>query len=180
MGTETFREAVRADAGALGALHVASWRETYDGMIPDAVLAALSVDAKTTMWKQILDNPAAFDCAAVILAEERGKTVGFASCGPQRDRALADAGFSGAFGAIYVLRSHQRQGIGRSLMATMSEVLLRSGHTGASLWVLRENTPARAFYTRLGGIVAGEKTDARPEATLTEDAYAWRDLSLFW
>ncbi len=63
-------------------------------------------------------------------------------------------------------------------MSAMSSKLSAAGHTAASLWVLRENTPARAFCERLGGIIVGEKIDEMPDAALVEDAYGWLDLSL--
>jgi len=90
---------------------------------------------------------------------------------------LIDKGFGGEFHAIYLLRSHQGRGVGRSIMNAMSGELSAAGYNGASLWVLRENVPARAFYEKLGGITVGEKIDGGADATLVEDAYGWCDLS---
>jgi ribosomal protein S18 acetylase RimI-like enzyme len=171
------REAIQTDAATLGALHVASWHETYAGIIPDEMLAGLSVETRTAMWSKILGDPDASGDTAVFVAEDGGRIVGFGSCGKQRDRTLADAGFGGEIGAIYIFRSHQNRGVGRSIMAAMSQALSGLGHTAASLWVLRDNTPARTFYEGLGGEIVGEKSDKRPNATLVEVAYGWRDLS---
>jgi len=169
------REANRADASIIGALHVASWRETYEGILPDETLAGLSVEARTAMWSTVLGDPD--EGTYVLVAEEGGNVVGFGSCGRQRDEALADAGFSGEIGTVYVLRSSQNRGAGRLLMAAMAEAMSSRGHMAASLWVLRENARARAFYEYLGGEMIGEKKDEQPEATLVEVAYGWRDLS---
>lgn len=173
----TFRKATQADAIAIGTLHVASWHETYTGLLPDAILAGLSVDARTAMWSTVLAAPDEFGCIAVVVAEDNGRVIGFGSCGQQRDHGLTAKGFTGEFGAIYVLRSHQGRGVGRSLIAAMSRELSAVGHGAACLWVLRQNAPARAFYEKLGGIVVGEKIDEGPDATLVEDAYGWHDLS---
>jgi len=43
MTSVTLRRATLDDAEALGALHVASWHETYVGIIPDEMLAGRSV-----------------------------------------------------------------------------------------------------------------------------------------
>ncbi len=51
MGGVIPRPANVADADAIGALHVAAWRETYTGILPDEMLAALSVEARRTMWQ---------------------------------------------------------------------------------------------------------------------------------
>lgn len=178
MGAITLREASPADAAAIGALHVASWRETYAGLLPAALLAGLSVDARSVMWGRIIAEPEAFGGAAVIVAEADGALIGFGSCGGQRDAALAAAGYGGEIGAVYVLSAHQHQGTGRALIAALAQALSALGHEGASLWVLRENAPARLFYERLGGEIVGEKQEeAQPGLTLVELAYGWRDLS---
>lgn len=177
MADVTLRRASQEDAAALGALHVASWHETYTGILPAEMLAGLSVDARTAMWSKVLGSPNEFGCAAVFVAENTGRFIGFGSCGQQRDDTLTNKGFSGEFSAIYVLRSHQGRGIGRSIFAAMSNELSAVGHAAACLWVLRQNAPARTFYEKLGGIIVDEKIDERPDATLIEDAYGWRDLS---
>lgn len=171
------REAKSADAAEIGSLHVASWHETYAGIVPADMLAGLSIDTRTAMWSKFLGDPDAFGGTSAFVADDGGRIVGFGSCGRQRDERLADAGFSGEIGAIYVLRSHQHRGLGRSIMAVMSRALSGLGHTAASLWVLRENAPARTFYECLGGVIIGEKRDEQPDATLVEVAYGWRDLS---
>ena len=178
MDAINFRSATPADARALGALHVASWRETYAGILPDHMLARLSVAARAAMWAGILGDPEAHAGTAVFLAEDRKRLVGFGSCGRQRDEALAGSGFTGEIGAIYVLRSHQNLGVGRALMRLMAQALLRADCRAASLWVLRENLVAGNFYERLGGTIVGEKTDAAPEISLVETAYGWGDLSV--
>jgi ribosomal protein S18 acetylase RimI-like enzyme len=173
----SLRKATQEDAETLGALHVVSWQETYPGILPEGMLASLTVDDRIAMWRRILTTPDDFGCAVVIVAETGGSAIGFGACGKQRDQDLIDAGFSGEFGAIYVLRSHQRRGVGRSLMVSLSKELSAAGHKAASLWVLRGNDPARAFYDRMGGLIVGERIDEMLGATLTEDAYGWRDLS---
>jgi ribosomal protein S18 acetylase RimI-like enzyme len=105
------------------------------------------------------------------------RIVGFGACGRQRDERLAASGYGGEIGALYILRAHQHRGIGRALMAALARALAELGHDAASLWVLRENAPARAFYEALGGEIVGEKSDASPGGTLVELAYGWRDLS---
>jgi GNAT superfamily N-acetyltransferase len=169
-----YRIAGPADAPVLGALHVASWRASYAGMLPDAMLAELSVEARAAMWGVILGNASAG--ATVHVAEEGGQTIGFGCCNPQRDATLATQGFGGEIGAIYVLAASQGKGVGRMLMHRMARTLLDQGLGAAALWVLRDNRVARLFYERLGGVVVGERTEQEYEAVLVEHAYGWRDL----
>ena len=169
------RRATPEDAERLAALHVAAWRETYAGLLPESVLAAQSVAARAAMWTEILGNPTAETSAWLV---ENGATpAGFGACGRQRDAGLSAAGFEAEIGALYLLRAHQGRGLGRALMQAMAAEMRARGHTTIALWVLRENTTARAFYRHLGGEEVAEKQDRRGTATLTELAYGWRDLS---
>lgn len=176
MDAISYREAKPEDAVPLGALHVASWRETYAGIFPDQLLDGLSAEARATMWHKVLSDPAAFDHSVVFVAERGGELIGFGACGAQRDAALKAQGYDGEIGAVYVLRAHQRAGIGRRLMGLMAGKLLEQGHGSANLWVLRENGPAQAFYERLDGALIGEKAETHSGATRTELAYGWSDL----
>jgi ribosomal protein S18 acetylase RimI-like enzyme len=130
------------------------------------------------MWAQMLRDPAANRDARVYVADRNGAMIGFAACGAQADAALAAAGFDGEIGAIYLRKAAQRRGIGRLLMSKAAADLQGRGFTGASLWVLQGNLPARRFYEQLGGILVGEKRDERPEGVLIELAYGWKDLGL--
>ena len=177
MGAVSFREAKSSDAAALGELHVASWRESYAGLLPDHLLDALSAEARSAMWGAILSDPATSGGTTVFVAESEGGIVGFGACGSQRDEALKAEGFDGEIGAIYVIRSHQRAGVGNSLMRLMSRKLLDEGRRAAALWVLRENVSARTFYERLGGALVGDRKYEDSGAMLAEVAYGWRDLS---
>lgn len=173
----TLREAVPADAVALGDVHVASWRETYAGLLPDAMLALLSVEARVAMWASVLGDPSASGTVSVIVAEAEDRIVGFGACGRQRDAALAGQGFDGEIGAIYLLRAYQGTGAGRALMGELARALTGAGQSAVSLWVLRENAQARGFYEALGGEVLDERVDDGPDGAIVEVAYGWRDLS---
>ena len=177
MSAARLRPAVLADAAVIGAVHVESWRETYSGLLPDAMLAELSVERWAAMWGELLGDPGTAENMAIFVAENEGRIVGIGGCGPQRDEALAKSGFTGEFGMIYVLRSHQGRGLGRSIMASLARSLAKLGHAKASLWVFRENERARRFYERLGGTIVGEKAGERNGALLVDLAYGWSDLS---
>jgi GNAT superfamily N-acetyltransferase len=171
------RPALIEDAERLGALHVASWREAYAGILPDEILSALSVEDRVAMWSMIIGEAPEVAGSAVWVAEEDGGLAGLGSCGLQRDRGLREQGFDAEIFAIYILKSHQGLGLGRGLMAVMASFLLDRGHRTAALWVLRENAAARAFYEHLGGEPVAEQVEMRPEAALVELAYGWRDLA---
>ena len=175
IGPWRLREATPADAQAIAEVHVRSWRETYTGLMPQAVRDGLSVERRPAGWTRMLTDPTV--ATKVWVAETDGGLVGFGAAGPQRSPDLADQGFSGEIEAVYVLASCQGQGIGGALIHRMATHLIAQGHRTAALWVLRENAPARAVYERLGGVVCGEQTDDRMETVLVESAYGWTDLA---
>jgi ribosomal protein S18 acetylase RimI-like enzyme len=159
------RVATLDDAPGLGNMHVASWRETYAGILPDKMLSSLSVEGRVAMWDQFLRQPTTSSSTVVYLAERGGSILGFGSCGAQRTENLKDRGYDGEFSAIYVLSAFQGQGIGARLLGKMSLDLIARGFGAAALWVLRENLRARRFYEYHSGQVIAEREDDR--ATLS-------------
>jgi len=172
------RRACVADAEAIAAVHVTSWRETYIGLIPEGMLAGLSVDERSSRWRRILGEPDPAVATAGFVACVADETiVGFGSCGLQRSQDLVTAGFDGEFQAVYILRAAQHRRVGHALMAEMARDLSSRGLRAGSLWVLEENHPAPGFYEALGGRVVGRRDDQRGEGViLAELAYGWTTL----
>lgn len=168
------RIATVADSDSIGAIHVAAWREAYAALMPASHLAALNAESRAAMWRQAISTGTA---RGVYVAVDRGVMIGFGACGHQRTSALADRGFTGEIGAIYVLRFGQRRGAGRLLMRAMARRLLAEGERGLGLWVLRDNQPARQFYERLGGVVIADRAGSPTTGDVPETAYGWRDLT---
>jgi GNAT superfamily N-acetyltransferase len=167
----TIRPATDADVLAMAKVHIVSWRETYPGMLPEPMLARMSIADEAIRWQRLLDRPRAWGGAAAFVAELDGALVGYGSCGGQRTPPLMDAGFTGEVGELYVLQRAQRRGAGSGLMKAMAGALLERGHHAMSLWVLEQNSPARRFYESLGGVPIAKK-----RAGLAEVAYGWSDL----
>jgi GNAT superfamily N-acetyltransferase len=140
-------------------------------MLPEPMLARMSIASEAIRWQRILDRPRAWGEAISFVADQHGSVVGYGSCSDQRSQVLRERGFGGEISELYVLRSAQRQGVGSGLMRAMAEALLERGHQGMSLWVLEQNQAARQFYERLGGTAIAEK-----RTDLLEVAYGWADL----
>jgi len=171
------RMATIDDASAIGAVHVASWRETYAGLLPQDMLDGLSAEGRAAMWATVLDAPASYNGTRVYVAERAGEILGLGACGGQHDAAMRERDFAGEIGAIYILRAQQGVGVGRGLMNLMARDLMARPMFGASLWVLRENVGARRFYEGLGGTIIVEKEVAEGNTPLHEIAYGWPDLT---
>ena len=163
------RRAEAGDADAIANVHVASWRTTYGGLLPDDFLASLSRAHYSQRWQRTLDDPT----HRVYVAENAEGVIGFASGG--RERA-GETGYSGELYAIYVLRDAQGHGHGRRLVQAVVGGLRELELPDMIVWVLRENAPARRFYERLGGIYVREQPITIGSTRLEEVSYGWRSL----
>ena len=164
------RLATIEDAGAIARTHVASWKATYPGIVPQDHLDSLNVEESAGRWQSRLIAPS----DVVIYVTDCGGTIcGFASGGLARAEI---PGFSGELYAIYVSPEAHSRGIGSRLFSATVKSLQHSGHGSMYVWVLEEN-PSRRFYERMGG---SQITTAEIEIggkTLTEVSYGWPDLT---
>jgi ribosomal protein S18 acetylase RimI-like enzyme len=163
------REARLDDAEAIARAHVEAWRTTYVGMLPADFLASLSEEHYGERWRRVIGDRS----GRVFVAEENEQVVGFASGG--RERA-GESGFAGELYAIYVVASAQGHGNGRELVRAVAGALREMRLFDMIVWVLRDNTPARGFYERLGGVYVRSQPISIGTATLEEVSYGWRSL----
>jgi len=165
------REAHETDIAAIATVHVASWRSTYRGLVPDEYLDGLSVPDRERRWREVFSTVGGAHC--IFVAEDPGLgIIGFADGGSSRDGV---GGLDGELYAIYLLERSQRRGVGRRLVKAVASRLLGAGINAMSVWVL-ENNPACGFYETLGGVLIGRKMVVIGGATLSEVAYGWTDL----
>ena len=163
------RPASIEDAAAIARVHVATWRTSYRGLLPDEFLESLSEPNYEERWKRAIGEGSDL----VYVTEENQGIVGFASGG--RERAGED-GFAGELYAIYLLQDAQRRGHGRELVRAVVGGLRDMGLTDMIVWVLRDNVAARRFYEGLGGVYVRAQPITIGSVTLAEVAYGWRSL----
>ena len=143
----TLRVAGAADAAAVAALHAASWRSAYRGLLADRYLDGPIEADRLGLWRDRLETAA--PARVTILAERHGALVGFSSLlfGDEPGRAsLVDN--------LHAHPAHRGLGVGRLLMRAMAaEAEARAPLRPIHLFCLEGNGPARGFYARLGGAV---------------------------
>lgn len=117
--------------------------------MPDAFLDGSALDNRRRVWHARLVAPAANQ--HVCLAEEGETLVGFICVFAEQDPV-----WGSWIDNLHVALECHRQGIGRRLMCEAAAWLCHERpERGVWLWVLETNTPARAFYERLGAANAG-------------------------
>jgi ribosomal protein S18 acetylase RimI-like enzyme len=173
------RRAAKADASAIGRVHVETWQSTYAGLLPDRTLANMSDVRQSAWWSRALADPAEARGVFVADDEEMG-VVGFGSCGPVREPPDGLNGTETRVGEVYTLYvepDFQNRGLGRRLLDALFRQLHADGFDTAVLWMLADN-PTRFFYEGMGGEIVGSRREPFAGTTVDEVAYAWRDLEL--
>lgn len=162
------REAEPKDAEAIARVHLESWKTTYPGIIPQAYIDGLHLENGIANWNKRL----AEHNSQTLVAEGEAGVVGFAAGGAIVHRV---DGFDGELGAIYLLASHQGQGLGKALVKGIAERLRSQGFANMVVWVLKEN-PACGFYERMGGVRVAEQMIEIGGVALPEVAFGWKDI----
>ncbi|MFI6446365.1 GNAT family N-acetyltransferase [Kitasatospora sp. NPDC050543] len=166
----TIRTGADADTDAVAALHAASWRTAYTGIMPAEALGDGLADERRELWALRLDadygEPA--NTPLLLIAELAGETVGFAYLVPQPEgRVLLDN--------LHVRPGLTGGGIGGRLMdAALARCAERFPGADLYLEVLQANIRAVAFYERAGGRRTDERDCEFPAGfTLPEYEYTW-------
>ncbi|WP_315788156.1 GNAT family N-acetyltransferase [Fischerella sp. JS2] len=167
------REATHSDVAAIARVHVDTWRTTYQGIVPHEFLTNLSYEKRENGWHQVLNNAPKDGNFTYVAEDESGQIVGFANGGVER---AGDPVYQGELRAIYILKSHQKKGIGRELVWTVTQRLGQMKIDSMLVWILADN-PACQFYQTLGGQRVHEKEIERGGTKLIEIAYGWIDIS---
>ncbi len=140
-GGPAIREAGPSDADAVAALHLASWRSAYRGILADAYLDGQAEADRLALWRGRFSEGA--DARIVLVAEEAGELAGFV-CLERR----ADDPWGLLVDNLHARPDRRGRGIGRLLLR---EIARRIPGDPVHLWVLEANGPARRFYERIGG-----------------------------
>ncbi len=130
-------------------IHVAAWKDTYRGLVPQEYLDGLNVAARLKGWESIFRDETNED-SNVFMAYIDHIPAGFVSFGKARDEIMKG---KGEIYAIYLLKDFWAKGVGHSLFRAAKEALKIGGLSECYLWVLDTNKNAIDSYSRWGGVV---------------------------
>lgn len=164
------REATVEDARAIAEAHLASWKTTYPGIVSQEYIDGLRVEDGVARWEVRLTVKA----NTVLVAEDEAGIFGFIAGGSIMHPV---EGYEGEMGAIYMLASHQRRGVGAALVRRLAGELRAQGFRNMAVWVLRDN-PACGFYARMGGVKVAEQMIEIGGVSLPEIAFGWPDIGV--
>jgi ribosomal protein S18 acetylase RimI-like enzyme len=156
------RAAIRDDIPGLARVHVQSWLETYSGLMPQEILDAITLEARTLQWERTFDQP-----HGIFVALEDDVVVGFASCGTAQDFLQAD----GELYTLYLLNAFQHRGLGRALWNAVLEFAQARNWESMVVWVLESNILAQGFYRHQGCKFVDRRVEVVRGLKLPEVAY---------
>ena len=164
-----YREGAIHDATVVAEVLVASWKESFAGIVPDEFLEKLTVEE---LAKRFRDRFAG-NFYKMFVAETSGKRiVGFADVGPPRH----DVGpYDAELHSIFLLHEVQGKGVGRELFQRVKEFVISQGKTSMYLLGL-EVSPYRPFYEKMGGQVVAKHKVTLEGIDFDALAYGWERL----
>ncbi|MCM3921988.1 GNAT family N-acetyltransferase [Frankia sp. AiPs1] len=142
------RPAGVGDIERLAEVHVLSWQVGYRGLLAQSLLDGLRPAQRVPRWTAAV-RQAAWPARGVLVADEAGEMVGFASLHPSADHDQ-DATEVGEVASFYVLPAAWGRGVGGQLMAAAVRMFGAAGFASATLWVLETNARAIRFYAHQG------------------------------
>jgi ribosomal protein S18 acetylase RimI-like enzyme len=131
------REAVLDDVPAISRVHIQSDWDTYSPLFGSETYALRPGDVEVR-WRS-----AFHDGDTILVASDGDEIVGLGHARGDR------------IGALYLLRSHQRKGIGSALLSALLSVLNKRGIDEARFDVVAKNENAIAFYRSHGAYQIG-------------------------
>ncbi len=158
------------DAHDLARVHIAAWRETYRGLLPDSYLDRMSQHVYARRFQSSILQAGPGE--ATLAAANRDGVIGYAAGGPSRSRRPGEFEVH----TLYLLKSAQGQGTGHRLMADLARVFAANGADSLMVSVLRDNVPARGFYEHLGGQGGAPRREPGPGGVTYEVSYRWPDI----
>jgi len=144
---------------ALARLHVVTWAATYPEVLRPPTFAI-----RQWQWREaFVKQDGSWFCHVVENA--KGELVGFAKGVRMRDG-------NGDLNKIYLLSEYQRLGLGRRMLAAVTDRFLAMGVTRMFVNAEADN-PSCAFYRATGAVNTVDERTGRPNA----GSFVWNDLA---
>lgn len=142
-------------------VHYTAWRETYAGLMPEAILAAHTLEC----CREAARRGNSSNTFVALDRENDDRVVGFATLSHFARKSVS-VPEAGEIAALYVLREYQGLGLGRQLLEHCLAWLPRPR---VALFVLEGSEKAVGFYEHMGFRPTGHKiTDKQEGGTLVE------------
>jgi ribosomal protein S18 acetylase RimI-like enzyme len=165
--TLRIRPARAREAGLVLALHLASWRDAYRGVLDPDFLTGPMEEVLRARWREVFARRR--HPGAVLLARRGGEAVGFVAAWLRDEDCYVDN--------LHVRPGLRGGGFGRALLGAAA-VRLAAGARSASLGVFAANQRAVRFYAALGGEVGPEAMGETFGQKVPEHEVRWPSIGV--
>ena len=148
------RPATPGDGAGIVRVFLDCWRISYQGVLPDALITAMTDERADALWTRVLASPEGTALVAVDEAEIVGMT--------RWNNADVYS--------LYVSPRSHGGGVGTRLLAYAADAIAAAGNDHAHLWVFADNAPSLAFYAARGWLATGQER--------VQDEFGCRELRL--
>jgi GNAT superfamily N-acetyltransferase len=135
------------DVLQIGAVHAASRRAAYAGLVAPEALAQVTLETQAEAWRRRLTEGPYPRSMLVVEHPDNGQVTGFVFG--------SGSGPVATLHAIHVLPERHGSGAGQSLHDHMVAEFREWNCSTAKLWVVEGNARAQAFYRRNGWSLDG-------------------------
>jgi ribosomal protein S18 acetylase RimI-like enzyme len=162
----SIRTASPADAEAIAALHVASWRSAYRRILSDRTLGPGLDQDRHEHWRTALAELTPGDI--VLLAGD----LAFIAVWQE-----GDPGFGAYLDNLHVHPDCRGGGLGRRLLGAAAERLASRDERRLYLWVFDANVRTIEFYRRLGGKIVERGIAENDGRRVPQSRVVWHDTA---
>jgi ribosomal protein S18 acetylase RimI-like enzyme len=158
------RTARAADADGLARVQVASWREAFAGLVPDAVIAELTSDSAvaqwTSRWRDAISAPPTSKHRVHVAVEKPGDPaiLGFAAAGPATDEDRWPA-TDGELYELHVMPGAAAEGHDQRLLNAVADTFAEDGFSTAYTWALAGDEARVGFLEAAGWAPDGSRSN---------------------
>lgn len=168
------RNAELSDAEKIASIHAESWRSAYRGILSDEFLDGAVWNERLSHWQKKIREPGA-EQRLILLACEKDEALGFLCL-----YVDADSRWGALLDNLHIVPGMRGRGIGSMMMSQAAAwVLKQRPGSGMYLWVYEQNSEARVFYEKLGGLkeesLLKRTAEGRQVPALR---YVWRNLNV--
>ncbi len=149
------RDAVRSDADAIAAAHIASWRAAYTHIFPASIFDSPDFDrSRVELWRRWSHSPTADRRLVVATVDHR--VVGFAHTGCRDESDETDRTRCGELLGFYAHPDVWGTDVAPLMMESAISSLRDLDVCRAVVWTLADADRARRFYEKSGWSPTGE------------------------
>jgi ribosomal protein S18 acetylase RimI-like enzyme len=158
------REARAGDADGLAAVQVASWKASFAGLVPDAVISELGDSSAVAQfaerWREAIESPPTSKHRVHVAVEAPGApaVLGFAASGPATDEDLWP-GTDGELYELHVAPEAAGGGHDQRLLHAVADAFESDGFSTGYTWALAGDTARLSFLSEAGWATDGSTSN---------------------